>query len=454
MRILHYGLGFPPYRTGGLTKYCIDLILTQKEMGHDVAMMWPGKFTFSGHFVRIKKNVSSNGITGFQVINPLPVPLDEGIKDIEAYMRKCPNPQVYTEFLKEYAPDVIHIHTLMGLHRELLEEAKKIGVRIVFTTHDYFGICPKVTLFRNGQVCEGDCEYCTSCNESALSLKKIRILQSGLYRTLKDTKIVKKMRAAHRQEFFEQGSMEEQLSEENVDDRTDGGEYEKLRNFYMSFFELIDRVHFNSSVTESVYKKYLPENSQGKVINITHREISDHRKIKKFDSEILRITYLAPAKPFKGYGILRDALDELWNEGEHRFRLTMYNESGDSREYMEIHKAFHYSEMAEMFEKTDVLIAPSVWYETYGFTVLEALSYGVPVIVSENVGAKDLVENEEYGMIIEPTKQAIKQAVERVIQDRSWLEKCNWNIVHEMKLDKMFAASVEIERIYKQDVNT
>ena len=107
MKILHYGLGFPPYRTGGLTKYCIDLILTQKEMGHDVAMMWPGKFTFSGHFVRIKKNVSSNGIMGFQVINPLPVPLDEGIKDIEAYMRKCPNPQVYTEFLKEYAPDVL-----------------------------------------------------------------------------------------------------------------------------------------------------------------------------------------------------------------------------------------------------------------------------------------------------------------------------------------------------------
>lgn len=449
MKILHYGLGFPPYRTGGLTKYCIDLILTQKEMGHDVAMMWPGKFTFSGHFVRIKKNVSSNGIMGFQVINPLPVPLDEGIKDIEAYMRKCPNPQVYTEFLKEYAPDVIHIHTLMGLHRELLEEAKKIGVRIVFTTHDYFGICPKVTLFRNGQVCEGDCEYCTSCNESALSLKKIRILQSGLYRTLKDTKIVKKMRASHRQEFFEQGSMEEQLSEENVDDRTDGGEYEKLRNFYMSFFELIDRVHFNSSVTESVYKKYLPENSQGKVINITHREISDHRKIKKFDSEILRITYLAPAKPFKGYGILRDALDELWNEGEHRFRLTMYNESGDSREYMEIHEAFHYSEMAEMFEKTDVLIAPSVWYETYGFTVLEAISYGVPVIVSENVGAKDLVENEEYGMIIEPTKQAIKQAVERVIQDRSWLEKCNWNIVQEMKLDKIIDSFLEIQKLYE-----
>lgn len=52
MKILHYALGFPPYRSGGLTKYCIDLLLAQKAAGHDVAMMWPGAFSFSGHFVR------------------------------------------------------------------------------------------------------------------------------------------------------------------------------------------------------------------------------------------------------------------------------------------------------------------------------------------------------------------------------------------------------------------
>lgn len=449
MKILHYGLGFPPYRTGGLTKYCIDLMLTQKEMGHDVAMMWPGKFTFSGHFVRIKKNVSSNEITGFQVINPLPVPLDEGIKDIDEYMRKCPNPQVYTEFLKEYLPDVIHVHTLMGLHRELLEEAKKIGIKIVFTTHDYFGICPKVTLFRNGQVCDGNCEYCTSCNESALSLKKIMILQSGMYRTLKNTKIVKKLRKAHRQEFFQQANAEEQILEEKVSDRTDAGEYQRLRNFYMSFFALIDEVHFNSSVTESVYRKFLPGNIQGKVVNITHREIADHRRIKRFDSEMLRITYLAPAKPFKGYGILRDALDELWDQGERRFRLSMYNESGDNRQYMDVKGFFSYQQLNGIFDDTDVLIMPSICKETFGFTVLEAISYGVPVIVSENVGAKDLVGKGNYGMVIKPTKEGVKEAVKKLIEDRASLEKYNWSIVNEMELNKIINSSLEIQKLYE-----
>ena len=45
MKILHYALGFPPYRTGGLTKYCIDLMLTQVEQGHEVALLWPGQIT-------------------------------------------------------------------------------------------------------------------------------------------------------------------------------------------------------------------------------------------------------------------------------------------------------------------------------------------------------------------------------------------------------------------------
>ena len=43
MRILHYGLGFPPYRTGGMTKFCMDIMAEQRNIGHDVALLWPGQ---------------------------------------------------------------------------------------------------------------------------------------------------------------------------------------------------------------------------------------------------------------------------------------------------------------------------------------------------------------------------------------------------------------------------
>ena len=44
-----------------------------------------------------------------------------------------------------------------------------------------------------------------------------------------------------------------------------------------------------------------------------------------------------------------------------------------------------------VYEAMDVLIVPSVWKETFSLVTLEALSYGVPVIVSDNVGAQDNV---------------------------------------------------------------
>jgi hypothetical protein len=55
MRIVHYSLGFPPYRTGGMTKYCLDIMEEQIKAGHDVAMLWPGKIKQYGDECKIVK---------------------------------------------------------------------------------------------------------------------------------------------------------------------------------------------------------------------------------------------------------------------------------------------------------------------------------------------------------------------------------------------------------------
>lgn len=65
-----------------------------------------------------------------------------------------------------------------------------------------------------------------------------------------------------------------------------------------------------------------------------------------------------------------------------------------------MHGRYSYTELEKIFNETDVLVAPSIWYETFGFTVLEALSYGVPVIISGNVGAKDILA-QGAGVVIE-----------------------------------------------------
>ncbi|MCR4702118.1 MAG: glycosyltransferase [Saccharofermentans sp.] len=394
MKILHYSLGFPPYRSGGLTKFCMDLMREQIKEGHEVSLLWPGEMSLFSNTVKIKAGGKNDGISSFEVINPLPVSYDEGIKDFGEFVKEGQK-SVYDEFLAEFKPDVIHVHTLMGLHKNLLVSAKEQGIRLVFTTHDFFPICPKVTMYRKGQICSSieSCEECGVCNNTALGLKKIQILQSPAYRASKDSALVKKMRKQHRDGYL----VEDTSRDENGSVGTPA-DYKNLRNFYYSMLSLMDIIHYNSTVTKKAYEKVFNlENSV--IIPITHSDISDNRHTKEFNGDKLRIRYLGAQSSAKGYPVLKDALDKLWKERQD-FCLDIHFEPQERSEYMNSHERYSYSELGRIFEETDILIAPSIWYETFGFTVLEALSFGVPVIISDTVGAKDIL-TKGAGIVIE-----------------------------------------------------
>lgn len=414
MNILHYFLGFPPYRSGGLTKYACDVMAAQVNMGHTVSALWPGEIKLFDKSVRIRRRNLVSGVRSFELINPLPVALDEGVADPASYMTPCKK-EVYVAFLEKLQPKAIHIHTLMGLHREFLDAAKQLGIRTVFTSHDYYGICPKVTLYRFGNVCQGaeNCEHCAACNARGLSMKKILIMQSPLYRAVKNNPVVRYLRKRHRGSFFAEETMPEMFSanEETV------VAYRKLRQYYMDMLAAVDKIHFNSTLTEQIYRQYMtPKDSC--VISITHRDIRDNRNISHQKSDFLRITCLAPAKPFKGYPVLKQALDDLWTSGKQNFVLRMFSPVPESAPYLQIREdGFCYSDLPQIMADTDVLVAPSVWYETFGFTVLEALSFGVPVIITDHVGAQDVVGD---GGIVVPagSPDALREAIANLTSEK------------------------------------
>ena len=110
-------------------------------------------------------------------------------------------------------------------------------------------------------------------------------------------------------------------------------------------------------------------------------------------------------------------------------------------------KGFAYSQLGEIMADTDVLVAPSVWYETFGFTVLEALSYGVPVIVSEHVGAKDIVG--DGGIVVKAgDKEALKKAIGAL--NAEGLEKLRKNIREELQIKTWKQFLEENDSLYKE----
>lgn len=427
MKILHYFLGFPPYRTGGLTKYAFDLAKSQVTDGNEVLALWPGQIKNYSLPPYVKEGKRISGIRSIEIINPLPVSLDEGINEFESFTKTC-DINIYISFLQKEKPDVIHIHTLMGLHREFVQAANQLKIRTIFTSHDYFGLCPKVTLYRYGECCDNDdvCRNCIQCNLHPLSLKKIQLMQSPLYRWAKNTTVVKKLRKQHRNHFFE-GDVLPDLPDCDVEFLAK--QYRDLRAYYVSMYESIDFIHFNSTVAEEVYKRYMvPKDSA--VISITHQGIKQHAR-RKIETGKKVILCLAPAKPFKGWNVLKEACDQLWREGEN-IELRVYSPVPHIEPYMKVKESgFDHTELAQIMSETDVLVAPSIWYETFGFTVLEALSYGVPVILSDHVGAKDIVG--DNGIVVtagnvQELKKAIKTVDKQVFENvKIWRQFLNEN---------------------------
>jgi glycosyltransferase involved in cell wall biosynthesis len=442
MRILHYSLGFPPYRSGGLTKFCMDLMKEQVKEGHKVALLWPGEIKLLGHDTRINKRSTIDEIDNYEVINPIPVSYDEGIMDFDTFM-VYGNKRTYDVFLNKLKPDIIHIHTLMGLHYNFLLSAKENGIRLVFTTHDFYPICPKITMFRHGKICESidTCEECGVCNNTALSLRKIQVLQSPLYRRIKESSVVKIMRKQHRDNFLSDDA------DRDVNGSVGSAEdYKNLRKHYQNMLSTVDMVHYNSTVTRNVYERFF-NISKGITIPITHSDIADHRKRKEFSDAQLRFRYLGPQGGGKGYFLLRAALDKLW-EDRQDFCLNVHFTPKEISPYLKIHERYDYKELSQIFEDTDVLIAPSIWYETFGYTVLEALSFGVPVIISNTVGAKDILVD-GAGIIIDSVNpDKLKTVLHNLDTDK--LKEMNKQIISKQKIPTVADMTREIiEKVYQ-----
>lgn len=443
MNILHYTLGLPPYRTGGLTKYSVDLMREQVKDGDSVFLLWPGKIRLAVKETSIKKRASFEGIKSYELINPLPVSLINGINNTAVYTKPC-DINVYKDFIVKIKPDIVHIHTLMGIHREFFDACRDLGVKTVFTSHDYFGLCPMVSLLYDSMPCDNDngCEKCVRCNSYALSYKKLVVLQSPLYRYLKDSSLVKMLRRR-----FKNKASSNFLQPENIPaNSSDADQYKRLREYYLYMLSSVDKIHFNSSNTKRIFSRFInTDNSE--VISITHGDISNNKRYKSRGKR-LRLAYLGPQLSYKGYNMLIDALDELSVSYEGQFELNIYMAPEDKRAYFNIHQPYAYSQLENVLESCDVVLCPSLWYETFGFTVLEALSYGVPVVITENVGAKDIVEDGKTGIVIKAEKKELVSALTDILNNSSLLTQMNRYIVENTDIKTMDDHAGEIKGFY------
>jgi glycosyltransferase involved in cell wall biosynthesis len=446
MRVLHFTLGLPPYRSGGLTKYATDLMIEQKYQGDDVSLLYPGAYTFwKKPNIAISDNDDFNGIKVFEIKNPTIVPLLHGVRtpsDIFNSKQKLSTKELEF-FFNEIHPDVIHIHTLMGLPYELVVYFKEKGVRIIYTSHDYYGLCPKANFINNQDVfCKSPGgKECAICNNDAPSSFFLKVRNSNYvlkHKSKLSNSRVNKDVAKINQKDIPSPNLKQ------IDT------YKSLLSFYRKYFDEINHFHFNSTVAKEMFEQYISPN-QSSVLSISHAGIEDNRKRIKLDPKLIRLGFIGSSSAYKGFPLLKNVLCELRDLGINNWSLQVWGgQTGLDLENDKINYRgkFGSDNLETVFGEIDVLIVPSIWKETFSLITLEAISYGVPVLVTANVGAKDVVAVYDKDFVIPPTKGALLSKIRELLIAPSVLEKYNDKINSTVFVSDFKTHVNEIKQLY------
>jgi glycosyltransferase involved in cell wall biosynthesis len=79
---------------------------------------------------------------------------------------------------------------------------------------------------------------------------------------------------------------------------------------------------------------------------------------------------------------------------------------------------FHNEDKFELLHAHDLFVLPS-YDENFGNTVIESLSVGTPVLISEQVGLADYVKQNNLGWLCQTSPESVGDAINDIAQNHS-----------------------------------
>lgn len=314
-------------------------------------------------------------------------------------------------FASDFKPDLIHLHNIHGgyFQTNLLPELSKIAP-VVWTFHDMFPIT-------------GHCAHSFECEKWKSGCGNCERL--GIYPS------VKKDRA------------------------------NALWNYKNKIFNSADF----TIVTPSLWLKKCVEESflKNKDIRLIYNGI-DLENFKKTDKSEARKTLKLPEdkkivlfsanggvkNPFKGGEFVFQAFEKLKNRSD----ILFLNIGGESNQESENWQDFGYVKdtktMAKLYSAADVYLFPTL-AETFGMTIVEAMSCGLPVVTFETGGVPEIVENGKVGFVVEyKNGEMLTSALEKLLDDDNLREKMAENAVEASKKFSKERMVEEYLKLYKE----
>lgn len=286
-----------------------------------------------------------------------------------------PIKQYFQQFLDSEKPDIVHFQHLSRFPPSFPKLVKERQIPYVVHLHDFWYLCPTVNLFENNQsACSGpEKAKCFRCihgkaPKPVLDFFELRALQRRLElntQTLKDAAL--NIAVSH-----------------------------NTRLVHESYGAPPEKTIVLPPALELV--NYSRAGPRGRVNS----------------AGPLQVGYMGYANRIKGFHILLDAL----KKAKANLELTVYGNVGpefvkatakaikeDQLNYRH-YGSYDRGDLPEILERIDVVVLPSLCYETYGLVIDEAFSAGIPVIASRIGGMQERVFERRSGFLFPPGDSA------------------------------------------------
>lgn len=335
MKILIVNEFYYPYQRGGAEVSTQLLAEELVRLGHSVVVCCSNKSNFVQEYNGVKiYNIKTNPVYwGGECVKP------GKISKIIWHILDLCNPFIYLPFnkiLKKEKPNIVHTNNLSHFSAVVWFLAKKRHLPVCHTIRDYYLLCHKCTMFKNGKNCN---KQCFSCRFSSFSKK-----------------------------FFSS----------NVDAVVGISNFVLKTHLKQNFFR-------KSILRESIFNP----------VSVIVKEITFSPK-----KNIGFIGSLHPSKgvealisSFKRCNTGDYSL-KIAGAGSESYVAFLKKMAGDAN------IEFVGKVVADDFYKQiDLLVVPAVWNEPFGRIVVESVAAGVPVMASRKGGISEILKDSKVGLL-------------------------------------------------------
>ena len=318
------------------------------------------------------------------------------------------------EAVEEFHPDVAHVHnTWFTLTTSALRTLRAAGVPTVMTLHNYRYSCLNGQLLRDGAVCE----LCVGRGPS----------QGVRYRCYRDALPSSLMAAVG------------------------------VTAAHRSWPNDVDRFVV---MTEFAKAKFVSAGLPGDRFIVKPHHVADPGPRPAPPHASNTVLFVGRIAPEKGVDVLVDAWRDAALEG---YELVIVGD-GPLRTTLEAAAPrtvrftgwLPASEVRQRMLEARLLAFPSVWYETFGLAMVEAMAAGTPVIASDLGGTPELIGTTTPGALVAAADIAgWSESLRSIVPDSEWIDRAG--AAARMRYEDAFTAARALnalEAIYKSAISS